>query len=365
MGNGGTGRIFEKCVQVRGRVVGRAGLPVSGRCIGAQILVVEDGPGAHVEKMAQGRSSIGGPCDFGYQLGHRGLGIEAAVAVQDAGEQADDGFRCRHHDVPGSLGHSVRVVFVDDAALVNHEQRVRDRLREEVVEGHGHVTAERQVEVMQRSRRDRQLPGPLRYTPDVGYGKKDAHVLERPAAEGLAAPVGERRTLPARRTSLLSADRSGRRIWHGYFEIPSLALAVRAALGAFAPARIARPAPAIDTANKRSRTPWVPSARCISRLVHCSEGLPRLPACRVSEFAPDSHSVSTRIRSRQRYSDRRCARVTPCMGMMFSAATGSSLNERPRGRNSRDEKSGAATNAGAEKLGGTADQGSANGADWR
>src|ERR1700716_2162222 len=70
-------------------------------------------------------------------------------------------------------------------------------------------------------------------------------------------------------------------------------------------------APASDTENNRSSKPRVDPPRFIVRLVHCSDGSPRLPACTETVPPLDSHRVSKRTRSRDLYSDIRCQTVVP------------------------------------------------------
>src|SRR6202048_5138570 len=79
-------------------------------------------------------------------------------------------------------------------------------------------------------------------------------------------------------------------------------LAVAAALAGRSVRRRRLPAPASDTENNRSSKPRVEPPRFIARLVHCSDGSPRLPACRETVLALDSHRVSKRTRSRGLFS---------------------------------------------------------------
>src|SRR5580692_817947 len=70
-----------------------------------------------------------------------------------------------------------------------------------------------------------------------------------------------------------------------------------------------KPARAREVENNRSSTPSVDPPRFISRLVHCSDGSPRLPAWREIVLLFDSHRVNNRTRSCDRYSDSRCQTV--------------------------------------------------------
>src|ERR1700736_3200827 len=70
-------------------------------------------------------------------------------------------------------------------------------------------------------------------------------------------------------------------------------------------------APASDPENNRSSKPRVDPPRFSVRLVHCSDGSPRLPACTETVLPLDSHRVSKRTRSRDLYSDILCQTVVP------------------------------------------------------
>ena len=93
--------------------------------------------------------------------------------------------------------------------------------------------------------------------------------------------------------------------------------------------------------------------RFITRLVHCSEGSPPLPAWRDTVLALDSHNVSNRTRSRDLYSDIRCQTVVPRnigeSPMEFVVAS-SSKKVCFRGRKSVAEKTPLSLNVGAVKF---------------
>src|ERR1700678_2235958 len=112
------------------------------------------------------------------------------------------------------------------------------------------------------------------------------------------------------------------------------------------------PARARDVENHRSSRPWVDPPRFISRLVHCSDGSPRLPARRDTELLPDSHRVSTLTRSRDRYSDSRCQTVVfRSSDVSPKALAAGSLSKTVglRGRKSVAENLGSSVIAGAVK----------------
>jgi len=52
-----------------------------------------------------------------------------------------------------------------------------------------------------------------------------------------------------------------------------------------------------DTASSRSNTPREVAFGCIQGVLHCSDGIPRLPACRDNELARLCHKVKRRTRS--------------------------------------------------------------------
>ena len=106
--------------------------------------------------------------------------------------------------------------------------------------------------------------------------------------------------------------------------------------------RVARlcevPFPKMDTGNSRSSNPRVAPPRFMRRLVHCSDGPPLWSVCSETVLAPDSHSVSTRILSRFRYSLSRCQMVASNARLSSAGPRGSvSKTERPRGLKSLAE----------------------------
>src|SRR5271169_2554355 len=72
------------------------------------------------------------------------------------------------------------------------------------------------------------------------------------------------------------------------------------------------PAPRNAAETNRSSNPRVPPSRFIRRLLHCSEGPPRLLACSESVLPWVSSSVSTRTRSWDLYSASVCQTLVLC-----------------------------------------------------
>jgi hypothetical protein len=152
-----------------------------------------------------------------------------------------------------------------------------------------------------------------------------------------------------------SGRRSSRRATHFTLAITGTltGLGVAAALADRSVWRRRLPTPASDTANNRSSKPRVDPPRFIARLVHCSDGSPRLPACKETVLSLDSHRVSKRTRSCDLYSDMRCQTVVPrSIGVSTKEFTMGSLSKmvRFRGRKSVAENAGLSGAVGAVKM---------------
>ena len=167
--------------------------PLVGAHVGLGIVVVlvEPGPGPHVQQVLHGRALERGTAEFRDDLLDAGGDRQLAPADQHAGDRRGHRLGHGHQQVRDVGGQAVEVVLGHDLALVQHQEAVGVGLRQQL--SHAQLTVRvPEPETQDVAFRARQRPGRPRRARDPRRRDQLADVLEGPPVERRVLPVRER-----------------------------------------------------------------------------------------------------------------------------------------------------------------------------
>ena len=144
---------------------------------------------AHVEDVLEAAALPGGAGELGQVTGDEIAGRQQAASGEHAAEDGSQRFRAGHEQVRVGLAHAVEVALRDDAAVLDHEEAVREGLGQHVRERQP-APCVLELEGVELALGARELPHRALAARDRRGPAQLGHVAEAPAVVGRVEPVG-------------------------------------------------------------------------------------------------------------------------------------------------------------------------------
>lgn len=151
-------------------------------------VVLPGDAGAHVEQVLDEAAVPRRPDELGQMIGDGIAGRELSLADEHTAERAGQRLRDAHQEMTIVRSHPVEVALRDDGAVLQHDQRVGRRRREQAVEG-VHLTEMGERERTQVALCARQLDA-CGTAADALSARNLRDAPERPAVVRRIEPVG-------------------------------------------------------------------------------------------------------------------------------------------------------------------------------